>query len=87
MPSECESEDSFIVFKGESTDEDDDSDFDEETESDESEQSDCDVEFNDNVEKNCDISNNQKKVSENRLRWVTFEKIKGNLRLLNKLIL
>lgn len=62
MPSECESEDSFIVFEDQLTDdeelspEEEDSDFEEATESDES---DCDVEFSDN----CDISSKKKKVS------------------------
>lgn len=56
MPSECDSEDSFIVFEERESETDDDSDFDEETDTSEDE-SDCDVIFN-----NCDISNNQKKV-------------------------
>lgn len=59
MPSECESEDSFIVFEDRSSDSEeisseDDSDFEEDTD-----ESDCDVEFSDN----CDSRNNRRKVS------------------------
>lgn len=60
MPSECESEDSYIVFDDKASESEEissyeDSDFEEESESDES---DSDVEF---IE-NCDISRKQKKV-------------------------